>query len=124
MNALPHTAARLFAAARPVGAFNLLLAASAWWQGGGWSAAHTVLALPLLYLHVRLDFDRRLFEDFAQGRLTPEDFDRCRSELGLGAAPAGRSMRSRCQSALKLWRGLIGLTLVQAVLAAAQAVCT
>lgn len=123
MTALPQTTAHLLATARYPAVFNTVLFAAALWQGGWLFILHGILSAILLYLHIRIDFDRRLFTDFAGDRLRPSDFDRCRAELGLGHANSERSLQQRCTGALKLWRTLIYLSGIQLAVTTVQLVC-
>ncbi|MDO1509461.1 MULTISPECIES: hypothetical protein [unclassified Neisseria] len=118
--ALAQTTAHLLASTRYAAVGNVLLFASAIWNGGYLSAVQVLLFAVLVYLHLRMDFDRRLFADFASGRLKPENFDECRAVLGLGRAANAAEMPQRCLGALKLLKKSICLTAVQCGILAVQ----
>ena len=67
--------AHLLSTAHYVAACNALLLALSAKYGGAWFAVQLVLAAVLLYCHIRIHFDRRVFQDFADNRYSPEDFD-------------------------------------------------
>lgn len=100
--ALAQTTAHLLASACYAAIGNVVLFASAVWLGGYLSAVQVLLFAELVYLHLRMDFDRRLFADFASGRLKPEDFDECRTVLGFGRTADMAEMSQRCTGAVKL----------------------
>ena len=75
--------ARLLATARYTVVLNVLLFALSAQRGGTWSAVQLILAAALLYYHIRIEFDRRVFQDFADGRYTPEAFDQTLRQTGL-----------------------------------------
>ncbi|MGF6147152.1 Uncharacterised protein [Kingella potus] len=115
--------ARLLSAARPAAAANVLLAALAAQYGGPGAAIQLVLAAALLYCHIRLAFDRRVFEDFACGRYTPEAFDAALRQTGLRRSfPERTAMPQRSAGALALWRKSLYLTAAQAAVLLIQAV--
>ena len=117
MNTTPATdsliTARLLATARYTAVFNALLLALSAQQGGAWSAVQLVLAAALLYYHIRIEFDRRVFQDFADGRYTPEAFDQALRQTGLRRASGSLSMPQRVEGALALWRKSLYLTAAQ-----------
>ncbi|MBH5328923.1 hypothetical protein H9Q10_04485 [Eikenella sp. S3360] len=119
MNTTPTTdsliAARLLATARYTAAFNALLLALSAQQGGAWAAVQLVLAAALLYCHIRIGFDRRVFQDFAEGRYTPEAFDQTLRQTGLRRISDDLSMPRRIAGALAWWRKSLYLSAVQSV---------
>ena len=106
--------ARLLATARYTAVFNALLFALSAQRGGAWSAVQLVLAAVLLYYHIRIEFDRRVFQDFADGRYTPEAFDQTLRQTGLRRVSDDPSMPQRVAGALALWRKSLYLTAAQA----------
>ena len=106
--------ARLLATARYTAVFNALLFALSAQRGGAWSAVQLVLAAVLLYYHIRIEFDRRVFQDFADGRYTPKAFDQALRQTGLRRVSGSLSMPQRVAGALALWRKSLYLTAAQA----------
>ena len=106
--------ARLLATVRYTAVFNALLFALSAQRGGAWSAVQLVLATVLLYYHIRIEFDRRVFRDFADGRYTPEAFDQTLRQTGLRRVSDDPSMPQRVAGALALWRKSLYLTAAQA----------
>ncbi|MCP2041749.1 hypothetical protein L1281_002365 [Neisseria sp. HSC-16F19] len=96
--------------------FNILLAAAALWQGAGlWQTGITVvLALAVLWLHIRVDFDRRVFAAWQAGQGDADRFDADLQLLGLGR-PGGRTATERCRGALRWWKRLLWATVAQGV---------
>lgn len=112
MTALSHTTAALLAAIRLLLPLNLLFAAWALWHGQ-WLGV--VLMLWLALLHVRADFDRRVFAAWACGESTPQDFDLGLQTLGLSRNKGGRSMEARCRGAMRLCAQILIATVLQFV---------
>ena len=106
--------ARLLATARYTAVFNVLLFVLSAQRGGVWSAVQLVLAAVLLYYHIRIEFDRRVFQDFADGRYTPEAFDQALRQTGLRRVSDDPSMPERVAGAIALWRKSLYLTAAQA----------
>ena len=106
--------ARLLATARYTAVFNALLFALSAQRGGVWSAVQLVLAAILLYYHIRIEFDRRVFQDFADGRYTSEAFDQALRQTGLRRVSDDPSMPERVAGAIALWRKSLYLTAAQA----------
>ena len=117
MNTIPTTdsliTARLLATARYTAVFNALLLALSAQQGGVWSAMQLILAAALLYCHIRIEFDRHVFQDFADGRYTPEAFDQTLRQIGLHHVTDSRDMPQRVSGAIALWRKSLYLTAAQ-----------
>ena len=117
MNTTPATdslvTARLLSTARYTAAFNALLLALSAQQGGAWAAVQLILTAALLYCHIRIEFDRRVFQDFADGRYTPEAFDQTLRQTGLRRVADSRDMPQRVSGALALWRKSLYLTAAQ-----------
>ena len=105
--------ARLLATARYTAVLNVLLFALSAQRGGTWSAVQLVLAAALLYYHIRIEFDRRVFQDFADGRYTPEAFDQTLRQTGLRRVSDDLSMPERVAGAIALWRKSLYLTAAQ-----------
>ena len=105
---------RLLATARYTAVFNALLFALSAQRGGAWSAVQLVLAAALLYYHIRIEFDRRVFQDFADGRYTPAAFDQALRQTGLRRVSDDPSMPQRVAGAIALWRKSLYLTVAQA----------
>ena len=105
--------ARLLATARYTTVFNALLFALSAQRGGVWSAVQLVLAAVLLYYHIRIEFDRRVFQDFADGRYTPEAFDQTLRQTGLRRVSDDPSLPERVAGAIVLWRKSLYLTAAQ-----------
>ena len=120
MNTIPTTdsliTARLLATARYTAMFNALLLALSAQQGGVWSAVQLILAAALLYCHIRIEFDCRVFQDFADGRYTPEAFDQTLRQIGLRRVTDSRDMPQRVSGAIALWRKSLYLTTAQSAL--------
>ena len=118
MNTTPATdsliTARLLATARYTAVFNVLLFVLSAQRGGVWSAVQLVLAAALLYYHIRIEFDRRVFQDFADGSYTPEAFDQALRQTGLRRVSDDPSMPERVAGAIALWRKSLYLTAAQA----------
>lgn len=106
--------ARLLATTRYTAVFNVLLFVLSAQRGGVWSAVQLVLAAALLYYHIRIEFDRRVFQDFADGRYTPAAFDQALRQTGLRRVSDDPSMPQRVAGALALWRKSLYLTAAQA----------
>ena len=126
MNTIPTTdsliTARLLATARYTAVFNALLLALSAQQGGAWSAVQLILAAALLYCHICIEFDRRVFQDFADGRYTPEAFDQTLRQTGLRRVSDGLSMPQRVSGAIALWCKSLYLTAVQLLILLVQSV--
>ena len=126
MNTTPATdsliTARLLATARYTAVLNALLLALSAQHGGAWAAVHLVLAAALLYYHIRIEFDRRVFQDFADGRYTPEAFDQTLRQTGLRRVSDGLSMPQRVSGAIALWRKSLYLTAAQLLILLMQSV--
>ena len=105
--------ARLLATARYTAVLNVLLFALSAQRGGTWSAVQLVLAAALLYYHIRIEFDRRVFQDFADGRYTPEAFDQALRQTGLRRVSDDPSLPERVAGAIALWRKSLYLTAAQ-----------
>ena len=117
MNTTPATdsliTARLLATARYTVVLNALLFALSAQHGGAWAAVQLILAAALLYCHIRIEFDRRVFQDFAEGRYTPEAFDQTLRQTSLRRVADSRDMPQRVSGALALWRKSLYLTAAQ-----------
>ena len=126
MNTTPATdsliTARLLATARYTAVLNALLLVLSAQRGGVWSAVQLVLAAVLLYYHIRIEFDRRVFQDFADGRYTPEAFDQTLRQTGLRRVSDGLSMPQRVAGAIALWRKSLYLTAAQLLILLMQSV--
>ncbi|OAM31995.1 hypothetical protein A7P96_04350 [Eikenella sp. NML03-A-027] len=120
MNTTPATdsliTARLLATARYTAVFNVLLLALSAQRGGVWSAVQLVLAAALLYYHIRIEFDRRVFQDFADSRYSPEAFDQTLRQTGLRRVSGSLSMPQRVAGAIALWRKSLYLTAAQSAI--------
>ena len=114
--------ARLLATARYIAVFNALLLVLSAQRGGAWAAVQLVLAAVLLYYHIRIEFDRRVFQDFADGRYTPEAFDQTLRQTGLRGVSDGLSMPQRVAGAIALWRKSLYLTAAQLLILLMQSV--
>ncbi len=112
--------ARLLATARYTAVLNVLLFVLSAQRGGAWSAVQLILAAALLYYHIRIEFDRRVFQDFADGRYTPEAFDQTLRQTGLRRVSDDPSMPQRVAGALALWRKSLYLTAAQAAVSLIQ----
>ena len=112
--------ARLLATARYTAVLNALLFALSAQRGGAWAAVQLVLAAALLYYHIRIEFDRRVFQDFADGRYTPETFDQTLRQTGLRRVSDDPSMPERVAGAIALWRKSLYLTAAQAAVSLIQ----
>ena len=126
MNTTPATdsliTARLLATARYTAVLNALLLVLSAQRGGAWTAVQLVLAAALLYYHIRIEFDRRVFQDFADGRYTPEAFDQTLRQTGLRRVSDGLSMPQRVSGAIALWRKSLYLTAAQLLILLMQSV--
>ncbi|WP_107853369.1 hypothetical protein [Neisseria elongata] len=126
MNTTPATdsliTARLLATARYTAVLNALLLVLSAQRGGAWAAVQLVLAAVLLYYHIRIEFDRRVFQDFADGRYTPEAFDQTLRQTGLRRVSDGLSMPQRVSGAIALWRKSLYLTAAQLLILLMQSV--
>ena len=114
--------ARLLATARYTAVLNALLLVLSAQRGGAWAAVQLVLAAVLLYYHIRIEFDRRVFQDFADGRYTPEAFDQTLRQTGLRRVSDGLSMPQRVSGAIALWRKSLYLTAAQLLILLVQSV--
>ena len=114
--------ARLLASARYTAVLNALLLVLSAQRGGAWAAVQLVLAAVLLYYHIRIEFDRRVFQDFADGRYTPEAFDQTLRQTGLRRVSDGLSMPQRVSGAIVLWRKSLYLTAAQLLILLMQSV--
>ena len=112
--------ARLLATARYTAVLNALLLVLSAQRGDAWAAVQLVLAAVLLYYHIRIEFDRRVFQDFADGRYTPEAFDQTLRQTGLRRVSDDPSMPQRVAGALALWRKSLYLTAAQAAVSLIQ----
>ena len=126
MNTTPATdsliTARLLATARYTAVLNALLFALSAQHGGAWAAVQLVLAAALLYYHIRIEFDRRVFQDFTDGRYTPEAFDQALQQTGLRRVSDDPSMPERVSGAIALWRKSLYLTAAQLLILLVQSV--
>ena len=104
---------RLLATARYTAVFNALLFALSAQRGGVWSAVQLVLVAVLLYYHIRIEFDRRVFQDFADSRYKPEAFDQALRQTGLRRVSDDPSIPQRVAGALASWRKNLYLTAAQ-----------
>ncbi|OOF43230.1 hypothetical protein BKK49_00870 [Rodentibacter rarus] len=73
---------------------------------------NTVLTAGLLYLHIRLEFDQRIFMHTTNFT----DFDRTLFMLGLVKQTVTRDIFQRGKGAIRLWYTALSLTLAQLVL--------
>lgn len=110
MNTTPTTdsliTARLLATARYTAVFNALLLALSAQQGGVWSVLQLILAAALLYCHIRIEFDRHVFEAF----------DQALQQTGLRRVTDSRDMPQRVSGAIALWRKSLYLTAAQSAI--------
>lgn len=108
------TTATLLTTARVCLPFNVLLAAAALWrETAPWAVAVSVLLILLvLWLHVRVDFDRRILSAWQAGGGGAEDFDEDMQALGLGK-PRSADALTRCRGALRWWKRMLWATLAQ-----------
>lgn len=115
MDKQPHICAQFLASGRYIVWFNAFIFVVAFIMSeGAWcKVLHLLLALILLYLHIRLDFDRRIFADFAKNRFKPEEFDAVLDSWGWLRNRQSREMQQRVAGALKLWRYLLWATGIQ-----------
>ncbi|OAM27200.1 MULTISPECIES: hypothetical protein [unclassified Eikenella] len=117
MNTTPATdslvTARLLSTSRYTAVFNALLLALSAQQGGAWAVVQLILTAALLYCHIRIEFDRRVFQDLAEGRYTPEAFDQTLRQTSLRRVADSRDMPQRVSGALALWRKSLYLTAAQ-----------
>ena len=114
--------ARLLATARYTAVFNVLLFVLSAQRGGAWAAMQLVLAAVLLYYHIRIEFDRRVFQDFADGRYTPAAFDQTLRQTRLRRVSDDPSLPERVAGALALWRKSLYLTAAQPLILLVQSV--
>ena len=114
--------ARLLATARYTAVLNALLLVLSAQRGDAWAAVQLVLAAVLLYYHIRIEFDRRVFQDFADGRYTAEAFDQTLRQTGLRRVSDGLSMPQRVSGAIALWRKSLYLTAAQLLILMIQSV--
>lgn len=114
--------ARLLATTRYTAVFNALLFALSAQRGGAWSAVQLALAAVLLYCHIRIHFDRRVFQDFADNRYSPEDFDQSLQQNGLRQISDSRTLTQRINGALFLWRKSLYLTAAQFLILLIQSI--
>ena len=114
--------ARLLATARYTAVLNALLLVLSAQRGDAWAAVQLVLAAVLLYYHIRIEFDRRVFQDFADGRYTPEAFDQTLRQTGLRRVSDAPSMPERVSGAIALWRKSLYLTAAQLLILLVQSV--
>lgn len=116
---LARTMEHLLASARCIGGGNALLFVVAVClnnhSNGIFVAMQVLLVVVVSYFHFRMDFDRRLFADFASARLMAEEFDKYRCILGLGRSKQAATMVQRCLGALKLLKKAVFLTILQCV---------
>lgn len=113
--------AHLLATARYIAITNaVLLTLSA--CSGGWLAAQLPLAAALLYCHIRIGFDRRVFQDFADNRYTADTFDQALAHTGLSRISNNRDMSQRIGGGLAWWRRSLYLTAAQFILLFVQAI--
>ena len=112
--------ARLLATARYTAVFNALLFVLSAQRGDAWSAVQLVLAAVLLYYHIRIEFDRLVFQDFADSRYKPEAFDQALRQTGFRRVSDDPSMPQRVAGALALWRKSLYLTAAQSAVSLIQ----
>ena len=112
--------ARLLATARYTAVLNVLLFVLSAQRGGAWAAVQLILAAALLYCYIRIEFDRRVFQDFADGRYTPEAFDQTLRQTGLRRVSDDPSLPQRVTGAIALWRKSLYLTAAQAAVSLIQ----
>ena len=114
--------AHLLSIAHYVAACNALLLALSAKYGGAWFAVQLVVAVVLLYCHIRIHFDRRVFQDFADNRYSPEDFDYALQQNGLRQISGSRTLTQRINGALSLWRKSLYLTAAQFLILLIQSI--
>lgn len=114
--------AQLLSTAYYVAACNALLLALSVKYGGAWFAVQLVLAAVLLYCHIRIHFDRRVFQDFADNRYSPEDFDYALQQNGLRQISGSRTLTQRINGTLSLWRKSLYLTAAQFLILLIQSI--
>ncbi|OOF64717.1 hypothetical protein [Rodentibacter sp. Ppn85] len=73
---------------------------------------NAILATGLLYLHIRLEFDRRIFMHMTNFT----DFDRTLLMLGLMKQTTERDIFQRAKGAIRLWYAALFATLAQLAL--------
>ena len=114
--------AHLLSTTHYVAACNALLLALSAKYGGAWFAVQLVLAAVLLYCHIRIHFDHRVFQDFADNRYSPEDFDQSLQQNGLHQISSSRTLTQRINCALSLWRKSLYLTAAQFLILLIQSI--
>ncbi|ULJ62505.1 hypothetical protein MIS46_11285 [Wielerella bovis] len=111
---LSQTVSALLASAKILLPFNVLFAAFTFWQANGIGfVLSAIISAWIAYLHLRIDFDRRIFHAFAQG-MQPEHFDFALQIMGLQRIKAPtRDLENRAKGAIKLLKYLIYSTFIQ-----------
>jgi len=114
--------AHLLSTAHYVATCNALLLALSAKYGGAWFVVQLVLAAVLLYCHIRIHFDRCVFQDFADNHYAPEDFDHALQQNGLRQTSGSRTLTQRINGALSLWRKSLYLTVAQFLILLIQSI--
>lgn len=105
---LAQTAAHFLATARYLAVLNVALLTVSL-VCTHYIGLNLLLACALLYLHIRLDFDQRIFastENFAE-------FDRTLLALGFAKQTRERSVAERAKGAIRLWYRTLFATVAQ-----------
>lgn len=113
MTVSARVTANLLTTGRYVAVSNLVFFALAVQLGNGWLLCQIFLAALLLYLHIRVYFDRLLFIDLAYHHLNLEELDQTLKELYLQKTVENRPLAERAKGAIKLWKYLLYATAVQ-----------
>lgn len=110
-NTVAQTTAHFLATARYMAVLNVALLVVALLTAR-YVSLNTLLAAGLLYLHIRLEFDQRIFAHTKNF----DEFDRTLQALGLVKQTAERDIIQRAKGAIRLWYAALFATLAQLAL--------
>lgn len=106
----------LLATSRYIAVANVVIFCLSAYLGGGLFSIQVMLFALLLYWHVRIYFDQKLFVGLARQQFSNEDLDSALSILDLQKNSGNRPLVLRVQGAAKLWRYLVYTTQAQLLL--------
>ncbi|THA10762.1 hypothetical protein [Rodentibacter pneumotropicus] len=110
-DSVAKTIAHFLATARYLAVLNIVLFAISL-TTTHYIGLNTVLAVGLLYLHIRLEFDQRVFMHTTNFI----NFDRTLLRLGLVNKITERDIFQRAKGAIRLWYAMLFATLIQLAL--------
>lgn len=106
----------LLATSRYIAIANIVIFCLSAQLGGALFSLQIILFALLLYWHIRLYFDQKIFVRLANQQISPQDLDQVLALLQLQKNPQNRPLEVRIKGAFKLWKYLIYTTQIQLLL--------